>query len=126
MAGIHGELRSSTSQRVIDCGLFCFGVNMEYIDFLKSKTQAGCDSGFDPVFMPDVLFDFQKYMVEYAVKRGRAALFEDCGLGKTVQFFTWAENIVRKTNKPVLIITPLAVSIQVISEAEKFGFDVRR
>jgi len=76
--------------------------------------------------MPDGAFDFQKAMIEYAVRKGRAALFEDCGLGKTLQFLSWAQNVVEHTNKPVLVMTPLAVSLQTIREAEKFGIEAER
>jgi hypothetical protein len=60
------------------------------------------------------------------VRKGRAALFEDCGLGKTPQQLVWAENVVRKTNKPVLLVTPLAVGQQTMREAEKFGIEAQR
>lgn len=97
-----------------------------YSDFLGVKVHEGANAGFDPTFMPDQLFDFQKAMVEYAVGKGRAALFEDCGLGKTVQFLTWAQNVIERTNKPVLVLTPLAVAGQTIREASKFGIEAER
>jgi len=102
------------------------GVNVAYDQFLRVKMHEGADHGFDPTFMPSSLFDFQKAMVEYAVRKGRAALFEDCGLGKTVQFLTWAQNVVEHTNRPVLVLTPLAVACQTIREAEKFGIEAAR
>jgi hypothetical protein len=74
--------------------------------------------------MPDFLFDFQKYIVEWALKKGRSAIFADCGLGKTPMQLVFAENIIRKTNKKVLILTPLAVSEQTKREGEKFGIDI--
>jgi hypothetical protein len=74
--------------------------------------------------MPDCLFDFQASMVEWALRKGRGALFEDCGLGKTVQELVWAENVVRKTNGRVLLCTALAVTVQMRQEAEKFGIPV--
>jgi hypothetical protein len=76
--------------------------------------------------MPEFLFDFQVHLVEWALRRGRAAIFADCGLGKTPMQLVWAENVVRKTNKPVLILTPLAVSQQTIREGEKFGIECQR
>lgn len=97
-----------------------------YADFLNRKTHEGADRGFSPTFMPSQLFDFQQAMVEYAVGKGRAALFEDCGLGKTVQFLTWAQNVVEHTNRPVLVLTPLAVAGQTTREAEKFGIKASR
>lgn len=98
----------------------------DYRDFLASKAQYGADSGFAPVWMPDFLFPFQVAMVEWSLRRGRAALFEDCGLGKTPQQLVWAENVVRKTNRSVLILTPLAVAQQTVREAHKFGIECRR
>ena len=91
--------------------------------FLKSKSDYGCDSGFEPVFLPDFLFDFQKHLIEWSVRKGRAAVFADCGLGKTPMQLVWSQNVVEKTNKPVLILTPLAVSYQTAREAEKFGIE---
>jgi hypothetical protein len=95
----------------------------EYEQFIKEKTQEGADSGFAPVWMPDFLFDFQKDMIEWAVRKGRAAIFADCGLGKTPMGLVWASNVARKTGKPVLYLTPLAVSYQTIAEAQKFGIE---
>lgn len=97
-----------------------------YAEFLASKQQLAGNFGFNPIVMPDALKDFQKYLVEWALIKGRAAIFADCGLGKTFIQLAWADNVVRHTNKPVLILTPLAVSRQTIREAEKFGFDAER
>lgn len=96
---------------------------MTYEAFLDGKSQRGADNGFAPVWMPDFLFDFQREMVEWAIRKGRAAIFADCGLGKTPMGLTWAANVARKTDKPVLYLTPLAVSSQTIREAEKFGIE---
>ncbi|MDP3768804.1 MAG: helicase [Dehalococcoidia bacterium] len=97
-----------------------------YAAFIHAKTQCDGDSGFAPIAIPDVLFDFQKALVEWAIRRGRAALYEDCGLGKSPQELTWADNVVRKTNGAVLLLTPLAVSQQMIAEGEKFGIPCQR
>jgi hypothetical protein len=97
-----------------------------YERFLQAKVHTGADHGFEPTFMPSQLFDFQQAMVEYAVRKGRAALFEDCGMGKTAQFLTWAQNVIEHTNRPVLVLTPLAVAGQTIREAEKFDIDAVR
>jgi len=94
-----------------------------YEAFLRDKTQAGANSGFDPVWMPDYLFDFQREIVDWAVRKGRAAVFADCGLGKTPMGLTWASNVARKTGKPVLYLTPLAVVSQTVREAVKFGVE---
>jgi hypothetical protein len=72
------------------------------------------------------LFDFQRALTTWALERGRAAIFADCGMGKTAMQLTWAENVVRKTNRPVLILTPLAVSGQTVAEAAKFNIEARR
>lgn len=98
---------------------------MDYIDFLKAKAQIGTRDGFEPIWMPDCLFDFQASMVEWALLTGRGALFEDCGLGKTLQELVWAENVVRKTNGNVIVQAPNAVAQQIVREAEKFGIEAR-
>lgn len=94
---------------------------MEYQEFIESKTHLSGNFGFDPIWMPDQMFDFQKYTTDYASKKGRAAVFLDTGLGKTLIELTIATNYIKITNKPVLIITPLAVAFQFLTEAEKFG-----
>lgn len=98
---------------------------MNYAEFLDEKRQLGGNHGFKPVWMLDKLFDFQQQLVEWSLQRGRSALYENCGLGKTPQQLTWAENVVRKTKKPVLILAPLAVSHQTCREGEKFGIEVQ-
>jgi hypothetical protein len=99
---------------------------MNYEEFLNRKRQANTGIGFDPLWMPDWLFDFQAALVEWSVRMGRSAIFADCGLGKTPMQLVWAENVVRKTNRPVLILTPLAVSNQTEREAAKFGIEAAR
>ena len=99
---------------------------MNYSDFIDSKSHTDFNSGFEPIFMPDFLFDFQEYLVEWGIKKGRGAIFSDCGTGKTPMQLVWAENIVRKTNGKVLIATPLSVGHQTIEEAEKFGIEAKR
>ena len=99
---------------------------MDYKEFIYQKTQIVSGMGFKPTFIPDQAFDFQKYLIEWGLKMGRAAIFADTGLGKTLILLALAENIVRKTNKNVLIFTPLAVSFQTITEGEKFGVEVKR
>lgn len=96
---------------------------MNYHEFIKRKEHTSIDSGITCNFTPDSMFDFQKYISEYAIKKGRCAIFLDTGLGKTVIELTVAKNFVKHANKPVLIITPLAVAAQFIKEAEKFGID---
>jgi hypothetical protein len=96
---------------------------VNYADFLTSKSQYGNGDGFEPTFMPDYLFPFQRGLVDWSVRMGRAAIFADCGLGKTPMQLAWADNVHRHTGKPILIVTPLAVSFQTETEAAKFGID---
>ena len=99
---------------------------MNYASFIEQKSQLGNQSGFTPVFMPDFLFPFQKALVEWAVEKGRAAIFADCGLGKTPMQLVWAQNVVQKINKPVLILTPLSVGAQTVREGAKFGIECKQ
>lgn len=96
---------------------------MEYNEFIEKKVSSGSDGGFDPLFVPDFLFDFQRHAVESAIRRGRLALFEDCGLGKTIQQLVWAQNVYLHTGKPVIVFTPVAVAEQTTAEAHRFGID---
>src|ERR1017187_174698 len=102
------------------------GMTTPYERFLESKAQEGSFTGFDPIWMPPFLFDFQRSIVEWNLRKGKSATFADCGMGKTPMELVWAENVVRKTNKPVLILTPLAVAQQTIRESEKFGIQANR
>ena len=94
-----------------------------YADFLASRAQLTNAGGFEPTNLPDHLFDFQRALVEWAVRQGRGAIFADCGLGKTPMELAWAEQVNIRTGKPVLILTPLAVGFQTVAEAGKFGHD---
>jgi len=96
---------------------------MEYLEFIERKKHSLGNFGFQPLFIPEMAFDFQKYTIEKAMIRGRNANFLDTGLGKTLIQLSLAYNVVLKTNKPVLILTPLAVAFQFILEAEKLGID---
>jgi len=100
-------------------------LNGDYRAFLNERLQVTGD-GFEPLWMPDFLYDFQRDLVEWSVRLGRAGIFADCGMGKTPMQLVWAENIMRHTNKPVLILTPLAVGYQLVDEGEKFGVEVVR
>ena len=97
----------------------------DYSAFLAAKQQIGTESGFDPGELPTYLYDFQAALVTWAQRKGRGAIFADCGLGKTPMQLVWSENVVRKTNGRVLILTPLAVSAQTEREAAKFEIDAR-
>lgn len=98
-------------------------MNKSYIEFIESKRHSSIDFGIDTSYLPNDMFDYQKHVTEYAIRKGRCAVFLDTGLGKTIIELTIAKNYLEKTNKPVLIITPLAVAFQFIKEAEKFGID---
>jgi ERCC4-related helicase len=95
----------------------------EYINFINSKKHLLGNFGFEPTYYPDIAFDFQKYTIQKSMLRGRNANFLDTGLGKTLIQVSLAYNVVKKTNKRVLILTPLAVAFQFILEAEKIGID---
>ena len=97
---------------------------MNYADFIERKSHVGADHGFDPTWIPDKLFPFQRDLTAWAVRKGRAAIFADCGLGKTFMQLAWAENVARKTSGRVLVLTPLAVSFQTVKEAQSLGVDV--
>lgn len=92
-----------------------------YMDFIQSKKHSLGSFGFDPVWMPDKAFDFQEHIITKSLIKGRIGVFADTGLGKTLIQIAIAENVIRKTNKRVLILTPLAVAFQFIKEAENIG-----
>jgi hypothetical protein len=94
---------------------------MDYAAFIHRKSQCGEQRGFDPVWIPDFLFPFQRDLMTWAIRKGRAAILADCGLGKTAMQLVWAENVARHTNGRVLVLSPLAVGRQTIREGEKFG-----
>lgn len=93
----------------------------DYERFIASKKHSTGSFGFEPVWMPDSAFDFQKAILTKAVNKGRIGVFADTGLGKTLIQTAIAENIIRKTNGRVLILTPLAVAFQFIDEAARIG-----
>lgn len=97
---------------------------MSYDNFISSKRQINEWNGFEPGEICPMLFDFQKDIVTWAVKKGRAAIFADTGLGKTAMQTAWADQIVKETGGNVLIVAPLCVAHQTVSEAKKFGIDV--
>ncbi|HEX6827100.1 MAG TPA: DEAD/DEAH box helicase [Nitrospiraceae bacterium] len=96
-------------------------IPMPYETFLGQKSQHGEQHGFAPLLVPDVLFDFQQTLLTWAIQKGRAAIFADCGLGKTPIALAWASNVVQHTGKRVLILTPLAVGPQFVEEGQKFA-----
>lgn len=98
----------------------------DYSAFLERKTHIGTNSGFEPLWMPDFLFPFQRELVRWSLIKGRAAIFADCGLGKTPMQLVWAQNVLERTCKPVLVLTPLSVGAQTVREAEKFGIEAKQ
>jgi len=101
---------------------------MNYEEFLKSKQRRVIQSGFDvqDSKLNPMLFDFQKHIVKRALKSGKFAIFADCGLGKTPMQLDWAKQVMIKTNKPVLILCPLAVAAQTIQEGIKFNTKIKK
>lgn len=98
----------------------------EYEKFLEQKKQTREQSGFvvEDKDLNQMLFPFQKYCVKRALKAGKFALFEDCGLGKTIQQLEWGKKVAEHIDKPILILAPLAVISQTIKEGCKFGYKV--
>ena len=96
---------------------------MNYNEFISNKKHLLGNFGFEPNYIPDMAFDFQKYIIEKAIRKGRIAVFADTGLGKTLIQLSIAKNIIQHTNKKVLILTPLAVAFQFLIEANKMGID---
>lgn len=99
---------------------------MSYAEFIKSKRVEDPDTGFEigRTALNDHLFDFQRDIVKWALLRGRACIFADCGMGKTIMQLEWAHHVTIATGLPVLILAPLAVSRQTIREGDKFGIKV--
>lgn len=98
----------------------------EYEMFLQSKKLFASPSGvkIDRSRINEMLFQFQRDLVVWALARGRAAIFADCGLGKTPIQLDWARLVCQHTDRPVIIVAPLAVSRQTVREGEKFGVNV--
>jgi hypothetical protein len=96
---------------------------MDYQTFLRTKKKRFDGAGFacDCARLPVAMFAWQKKIVAWACQKGRAALWADTGLGKTIMQLAWADQVVRHTGQSVLILTPLAVSAQTVKEAEHFG-----
>ncbi len=98
---------------------------MEYADFIERKRIVDLPTGFNPSLNGESkLFDFQADVVRWACRRGRAALLEDCGLGKTPQQLTWSDQVVEATGGNGLILAPMGVTHQHVREGKKFGIKV--
>ena len=97
----------------------------EYHDFIASKRRKPQPMGFEPVGkLNRHLFDWQARATDWAIRRGRAALFKSCGMGKTLCQLTWGEHVVRHSSKPAILLCPVGVRGQTKLEAEKFGIGV--
>lgn len=96
---------------------------IDYQNFIATKRHTSSDSGINPIFLPDYLFDYQSHVADRTIRKGRSGVFMDTGLGKTLIELVTATNHVLTTNKRVLILTPLAVAFQFLKEAETFGID---
>jgi DNA modification methylase len=99
---------------------------MDYEKFIQAKRKKELATGHQPGDLSEHLFDFQHAIVSWAVRRGRAAVFADTGLGKTLMQLSWADEVASHTGGIVLVLAPLAVSEQTIEQGATFGIEVRR
>lgn len=97
---------------------------LRYDDYVMGKIRPVEAAGFEPMEIHAPMFEWQKMVVRWALKQGRAALFEDCGLGKTLQQMEWARQVATHVQMPVLILCPLAVAEQTVAEGQKFGITI--
>lgn len=100
------------------------GKEVDYQEFIKGKSFRHVEAGFDCGDLPYPLFDYQGPIVRWALKRGKAAIFAQTGLGKTIMQLAWADKVAKHTGCPVLVLAPLAVSNQTIEEGAKYGIHV--
>lgn len=99
---------------------------MDYAEFIASKRRVDPATGLDDVGeLPDFLFDFQRDITRWALRRGRAAIFAGTGLGKTAMELVWGDTIHKRTGLDLIYFAPLAVTAQIIREASKFGVSAR-
>ena len=96
----------------------------DYDAFLRAKAAVATRAGFDVADseIHPSLFGFQRAIVLWAIRRGRAAIFADCGMGKSFMQIEWARHVCAHSGGSVLILCPLAVSVQTQAEAERFGY----
>lgn len=99
----------------------------DYEKFLESKAATAISSGFEvgKDELNPMLFEYQRDIVRWALRKGRAAIFADCGMGKTPMQLNWSYEVCNHTGKPVLIVCPLAVAEQTKREGHKFGYEVK-
>ena len=100
---------------------------MSYEDFIINKLSSVPATGINDgtVRVPDSLFPHQKALSTWALRRGRAAIFADTGLGKSRMQLAWSDAVARYTNQPVLILAPLAVAPQTVNEGRELGIEVK-
>lgn len=101
-------------------------MSIDYLEFIKRKNFILQSSGFDvnTSELNPAMFDFQKDIVRWALKKGRSAIFADCGMGKTLMQLEWSQKIYEHTKGKILILAPLSVATQTKKEGEKFGYNV--
>jgi hypothetical protein len=99
---------------------------MDYQDFIARRSFTRVDAGFKVGKLNYPLFDYQEPIVKWALRRGKAAIFADTGLGKTIMQLAWAQEVANYTKGPVIVLAPLAVSNQTIEEGHKYGIHVER
>ncbi len=99
---------------------------MKYEEFIQSKRSIVKESGFDVdrETLNPVLKIWQGDITKLALARGKCALFEDCGLGKTLQLLEWSKQVIKNTKGNILICAPLGVTAQTVDEGVKFGYSV--
>lgn len=97
---------------------------MNYQEFIESKKIRVGSSGFDSERRNGLLFDWQSDIVRWCLKKGKSAIFSDCGSGKTAMQLEWAQQVSDYCRKPVLILAPLSVGKQTQREGVKFGINV--
>lgn len=97
---------------------------MTYDEYVDSKRITVPSSGFEPGELNPKMFDYQRDITRWAIRRGKAALFQDCGLGKSFEEWEFAKQVVDYTSKPVLLVSPLSVGEQMAVEAPAFDYRV--
>ena len=98
----------------------------DYEQFIADKALTSQSTGFEPSNLLDALYDFQRDIVRWACRKGRACIFADCGMGKTLMQLEWARQVHEFDRGPVLIVAPLAVAAQTVREGSRFGIEVNR
>lgn len=98
----------------------------DYLEFIAGKDRSTIFNRIPEEWMPDAAFDYQKTIIRWALRKGRACIFAGTGLGKTLMELAWAENVQRFSKWRVLVLAPLAVSDQIVAEGERFGVKVKK